>query len=150
MASISSRQSGSNPVADPTQLSFRAGDTKVYVDDLTDTLTGDAIDEADLTDPDWTATCQIRLNYAVTSPVVAEFNCETTGAAQVTRTLFEDQSLLLDSVPFKDTDTKKLKPRRVYWDAQLRKEDGLAAGEPYVLTYLSGWIDILGQVSRAD
>lgn len=133
---------------DPRYISVRAGDTKVYLDDLTDTVSGLPIDDADLTDPDWTATCQVRLNYATTSPVVAEFACETTGPAQVTRSLFEDQSLLLDTVAFKDTDTKKVKSRLVYWDAQLRKEDGLATGEPYVITYLSGTIEILGQVSR--
>lgn len=131
-------------MASVDKLSIRAGDTKQYVDTLTDTTTGDPVD-ADLTDGDWSATCQIRLDYATTSEVIAAFEAEITGVNEVTRTLFESESTALDDVPFVNGPTTK---RTVYWDAQLRQADGLSAGEDYVVTYRSGTIDILGQVSR--
>lgn len=136
--------------ADPTKPEIRAGDTKVYDDVLTDTVSGDPIDAADLTDGTWEVSCQIRANYATTSPVVAEFTCEATGPATIRRMLTEVESLKLDAVAFDPKDTAKTATRKVYWDAQIRKTDGLDAGQPYVLTYLSGSIKILGQVSRAD
>jgi hypothetical protein len=131
-------------VATATKLEIRAGDTKVYTDTITDTVTGDPI-TADLEAGGWEAICQIRVDYAVTSAVVAEFSCEITGPNEVTRTLYEVESLALDEVAFTGAATGK---RKVYWDAQLRLPDGLAAGQDYVITYQSGTIDILGQVSR--
>lgn len=125
-------------------LNIRPGDTKRYIDTLTDTATGVPVD-ADLTDGTWSAICQVRLDYAPTSDVVSEFDCDITDVNEVTRTLFEDQSTALDDVPFEAEATVK---RKAYWDAQLRQTDGLAAGQDYVVTYRSGIINILGQVSR--
>lgn len=131
-------------MADIDKVPVRAGDTKQYVDTLTDTATGEPI-TADLTDG-WEALCQIRANYATTSAVVASFTADITAANEVTRTLYEDQSTLLDAVPF--VDAPSIGKRTVYWDAQLRLPDGLGAGKDYVVTYRSGKIEILGQVSR--
>ena len=134
-------------MADET-VEIRAGDTVVFVDTLTDTATGSAI-SADLTDGTWTVACQVRARRAKTDPVLAQFTCEITGANTVKRSLYEAESLKLDDVPFPANDTAKKGKRTVYWDAEIRKTDGLAAGEDYVLTYESGVIKILGQVSRA-
>lgn len=131
----------------PTEIDIRPGDTKSYVDVFTDTETGEPID-ADLSDGTWEATCQIRKDYNPTSPLIAEFDCEITGPNTILRTLTEEQSLQLDDVPF--TSTSVTRKRKVYWDAQLRKEDGLGAGSDYVLTYLSGVILLPGQVTRAS
>ena len=133
---------------DPRFIEIRAGDTKVYTDVATDTVSGDPI-TADLLADGWVATCQIRVNYDPTSTVLAEFDCQITDAQTIRRTLFEDQSLLLDGAEFAAEDVAKVGKRKVYWDAQLRLPDGLAVGEDYVVTYLSGTITILGQVSRS-
>ena len=46
---------------DPRFIEIRAGDTKVYTDVATDTVSGDPI-TADLLADGWVATCQIRVN----------------------------------------------------------------------------------------
>lgn len=130
----------------PEKITIRPGDTKIYTDTFTDTETGLPI-SADLTDGTWEATSQIRRYLDPASAVVATFDCEITSANSVKRTLTEDQSSNLDDVPF--TASPATGKRKVYWDAQLRKTDGIAAGEDYVFTYLSGVVTIPGQVTRA-